>query len=403
MLDNLLPSLARPAGDKPAARLGLRASRLPAPPDSTFYLNANGASARYQILRFSADGLAVPPRPVIGAHNNGGAVHVAWPSAFRLADGTVRVYGSRHDGGNWKDVCAWESADGVDFRLVGPVLNYTGNRDNDVSRARVYFARGCPRPFKMVYTDADVPLATEISLATSNDGLVWRRTGAVCRATESWEAAGITPSAVFEAPGGRWVLVYHAFETLRKGHAAIAFGPSPDGPFGDKAVIMSPIESVAKLTGVKRLANCGTIEGDGEIRMGEPYVLRSLAAQALEPVVPIAREGDTLYFDRPLCTDFGPEAELRHVGFRKVDASYLWETDEGWAGYWTGHSQFEADALSEYSFVADALSEYTFVATAPDLAGPWTVEPTGFAFLPWSLEGLRSTENPAPLRTVPCP
>jgi hypothetical protein len=68
----------------------------------------------------------------------------------------------------------------------------------------------------------------------------------------------------------------------------------------------------------------------------------------------------------------------------------VWQTSEGWYGYWTGHGQFDEDVLSEY----------TFAATAPRLEGPWTVQPAGLVFSPWSAEGFRSTENPTPLQMV---
>lgn len=360
----------------------------PAPnAESVFYLNAKGASDRYHILRFTGDGLAVPPQPVIGSHNDGGAAHVAWPSALRLPNGRIRLYASRHNGARWSDVCAWESADGIGCEFIRPVLDASVNRNRTVARSRVYFVNGAARPFKMVYADGEAPLAKQINLATSIDGLEWRPEGVVCQAVEPQEAAGMSPIFVTDAGDGRWALFYQAFETLQTAHAVMAVGPSPDGPFREKSIIMSPIASAAMLTNLRRLTNSATV--DGEVRLGEPYVLRSLDPPAVEPVVPIARHADLLYFDRPLCSDFGTRAELRHIGFRKANPSFVWATANGWSGYWTGHGQFEG-----------FLSEYTFAANAPRLEGPWTVQPTGIVFSPWTAEGFRSTENPVPVQVI---
>lgn len=360
----------------------------PAPnANSIFYLNAKGASNRYQILRFTADGLAVPPKPVIGPHNDGHAAHVAWPSALQMPNGKIRLYATRHDDSHWNDVCLWESVNGVDFEFIRPVLGATVDRGRAVARSRVYFVSGSPRPFKMVYADAEHPVAKQINIATSPDGLEWKRDGIVCTASECWDAAGLSPIFVTQARHGMWVLFYQAFETLRKGHAVMAVGSSPDGPFEQKTVILSPIESSATVSNVRRSSDWATIQG--EVRLREPYVLRSEDPPAVEPVVPIARHGDVLYFDRPLCSDFGAEAELRHIGFRKANPSFVWEAPQGWSGYWTGHGQFDS-----------VLSEYTFAASAPRLEGPWTVQPKGIIFSPWSSEGFRSTENPVPIQVV---
>lgn len=352
-----------------------------------FYLNAKGTTGRYQIFRFGERGLAMPERPVIGAHNDGGAAHVAWPSALQLPDGRIRLYAGRHDDQFWNDLCAWESTDGVDFRFAGVVFDAAANRGRRIGRARVYFVAGSRHPFKMLYTDALNPLAKEIALATSPDGLRWERQGTVCGSTEAWEAAGMTATFVVQASDNEWVLIYHAFETLRRAHAAMAVGPSPEGPFAVKAIIMSPVVSSAGVSGLRRGADHGVIDGD--VRIGEPYVLRTSDSQAYEPVVPIARDAATVYFDRPVCADY-PEGELRHLAYSKVNASCLWRSAEGWTGYWTGHGQFGPTILSEY----------TFAVRAGALAGPWRVDPSGVAFSPWSDERCQSTENPTPLQVI---
>jgi hypothetical protein len=227
-----------------------------------------------------------------------------------------------------------------------------------------------------------------IRLATSVDGFDWRCGAVVCAISEPWEVGGIYPAFVTRASDGRWILAYSAIEASKQTHAAMAVGSSPDGPFTAKSILMSPIGSSAAISNLRRATNHGTIDGD--VRLGEPYVLLCREPYAKEPVVPKTIRNGIAYFDRPLCDDYMAAAELRHVGFKKVDASFIWETAAGWSGYFTGYGQFDASPLSEYTFAADA----------PALTEPWQVRATGFAFSPWCAEGLMSTENPAPLQII---
>jgi hypothetical protein len=362
---------------------GLSASRA----SDTFFLNTFGENNHYTIMRFERDGLPVPAWPVIGRHNDGG-IHSAWPSALKV-NGKERVYASRHDGQRWNDIGIWESSDGANFTFVSTALTASSTEPLGIGPAQVYYAAEDLRPFKLIYLIRGTPIGTSFGLATSNDGLVWQREGVVYEVSQNWEAAGGAPSFVTRTTWGQWVLAFQAYETIDKGNAAIAIASSANGPFKDPRLIMEPINSRFTVTGAKRLI--AQAEVSGPVRIGEPYLLRSRSTRALEIVRPVRQNGSTLYFDRPLASDFGSPADLVHVGSRKVDPSYIWQGPDGsWHGYWTAYGAFD-----------QVTSEYTFEVKAPSLTGPWTPEARGVVFSPWHMEGLFSTENPTPLTAVP--
>jgi hypothetical protein len=355
---------------------------------SAFFLNAFGNNNRYTILRFDGDRSPSPVRSIIGPNNDGGAGAVAWPSGFKV-NGKERVYASRRFNGKWTDVGIWESSDGQNFAFVGPALAASSDEPGGIGPAQIYYAEGEPRPFKMVYLVRGEPVGTSVALATSEDGLSWQRAGIVYRATQPWEATGIAPSFVARANDGTWVLTLNAYETIDKAHAAIATSSSPNGPFTNPLRIMEPVPSRATVTGARRMVAYAQISGP--VRLGEPHILRSSNPVAMEAVTPTKIVGSTVYFDRPLSSDFGSVADLVHTGFSKVDPSYIWQMADGsWRGYWTG-----------YGAIQNVVSEYTFEVTAPSLEGPWSIVPSGFPFKPWMAEGLSSTENPTPLIEVP--
>lgn len=351
----------------------------------TFYLNANGASGKYNIVRF-VDGVASPPSPIIGplANNAGaGIVHAAWPSAFKLPNGKTRVYASRHNGSYWSDIGYWESTDGVSFALVGAALAHDATEPYGIGPSQVYFVPGEARPWHMVYVVRNAAQSgTVIALADSETGEAgsWTRVGTVLESSEPWEAFGVTPSFVVESSPGTWTLFYQGYRDAMYGPAAIAQASSPKGPFTNKRVIMWPSQHEMTLNAT-RFADSGTVTGT--VRIGDPYILRTTGA--LEVVTPVRQEGNRVWFDRPL---FGTyvDGEMDHLLKNKIDPSYVQKEPDGtWSGAFTGYGVWQG-----------VLNEYTFRVTAPSIEGPWTIG-DGVPFSPWYPEGLSSTENPAPV------
>jgi hypothetical protein len=345
-------------------------------------------------MRLRSDGIPDPTTPVIHSGNwgPGGVVHVAWVSAFRLAD-RVRLYASRYLNDRWNDVAVWESFDdGRTFEFVGVVFNPARGEVHGIGPAPVHHDLASARPWKMIYLvrgNQVSTVGTAFKLATSADGLSWQAKRRVLTASETYEAFGMSPSYVTRRSNGEWVLFYQAYETQWLGWPVVATAKSAEGPFRNKRIIMQP-DGVRHLNGRgSRSRRC--ITGDfGSVNIGVPHVLRRNDKTAMEVVVPVAQSGHVVDLERRLTKKYDP-GELVPLTTAKIDPSYATERADGcWDGIFTGYGLFD-----------DIPTEYTFRVHARCLQGPWTPEPTGLAFQPVYPETLLSLENPTPLIDVP--
>jgi len=349
-----------------------------------FFLNASDGS-RYTIMRYEG-ALAVPPVPVIGSSNDGGAMHTAWPSAFKLPSGTTRIYASRYFNG-WNDIAVWEATDGLTFSLRGTILTANASEPSGIGPAQVYYDAAAPAPWKMLYAVRNASgTGSKIDLADSTNGLAWTRRGTVLSVTEPFENAGVSPSWVERAIDGTWILFYHTYISLTQGAAAIATAASSGGPFSTKQLIFQPNAIAYTLTNAKQLATTGIVSGT--VRLNEPHLIRHMADGGSQIVLPIKQVGTTVYFDAALLADFSTgSTELVHIASNKVDPSYARQFSDGsWRGIFTGYGHW-----------LGVMTEYTFKVEAPTLAGPWTASKGPVAFSPWNLATLKSAENPTPL------
>ena len=350
-----------------------------------FYLNAHGGS-RYTIGRY-VGWVASPPRPVIDASNDGGASGVAWPTAFKLATGATRIFASRTNGGEWSDIAVWAAQDGIKFSFQGVALAANAAEPSGIGPSAIAYEAGDTTPWKMIYLIRSSPIGSTFAIADSATGAAgsWVRRGVAMAATESWEAAGITPSYVFrDTRSGKWVLLYHAYETVQRAYAAMATADNPEGPYSDKRILMAPVDSRVSVSGAAKGTNFASAPASPIL--GQPYVLRQADPHAMEVVVPTKYIDGTVYFDRPLIGSYS-SGEMAHVATNKVDPSFVkMRADGTWYGIWTGYGQFDG-----------VTSEYTFEMSAPSIEGPWSVLPKGVAFEPWTPFGILSTENPTPV------
>jgi hypothetical protein len=352
-----------------------------------FFLNGSDGQ-HYSIMRYSKDGFAVPPSPVIGTGNSGGAMHVAWPSAFKLSSGIERVYASRYIGGKWSDIAIWDG-DGESFTLRGVALAANAAEPNGIGPAQLYYDGSDPRPYKLIYAVRNGSgTGSRFDLADSVDGLAFTRQDTVLTASEPFEAAGISPSHVMQASDGTWVLTYSAYTTLASCPAVVATAATSNGPFVNKRVIMSPNGSRPTVTIARRLTSTATLLS-GTVALGEPHVLRALpgGGSGMELIVALQQVDGVIYFDHPILGDY-TSADLVHIAASKVDPSYIEQTADGWRGVFTGFGHF-----------AGVTSEYTFAVASPSLDGPWTIS-SGIPFSPWNAATLLSAENPTPLIVV---
>lgn len=351
-----------------------------------FYLNVSNQT-RYYIMCF-VNGRATPPTPIIGPANDGGANGVAWATAFLVKTPTVRLYGSRLFGTMWADIALWEGPAPTQLALRGAVLTANASEPFGIGPSAGFKAAGDARPWKLAFGvrgNGTTSVGNSIWIADSVTGNVgtWQRVGPALTASEPWEAAGICPShnPFFDEDTGLWVMIYHAYETMTLAHAAVATSPTPNGPYGNKRKVASPINS--------RIPFAATAVTDhataaASPRLGEPYVLRQASPQAMEVVVPDSFEDGIVRFNRPLFGSY-PSGEMAHVGSNKYDLSYIEKLPDGtYFGYVTGYGQHANTQLSEY----------TFEVSAPHYDGPWTPLPNGIAFSPWTAAGVGSTENP---------
>lgn len=338
--------------------------------------------ARYTVMQY-VGGQAVPPVPIIGPHNNAGAVHVAWPSAFKLPSGTRVVYASRYTT-SWSDVGRWSSTDGVAYSWAGISFAANATEPHGIGPGQVYYDPSRPRPWLMAYARRTAAgSADRIDLADSADGVTWARVGPLLKIDKEYEAAGLVPSNITRANDGTWVLFYHAYRTLDQAVAAFATAPTSVGPFSNKTLIMEPSGVVHAISGGVRLSSTATVTGNVKIK--EPYVLRRIGGGGLQIAWPIKQIGQTVYFDDPFLADYSTNSEIAHIARNKVDPSLTVQAADGsWSGIWTGYGMFSGMTI-----------EYTFRVQAPQLAGPWTISKADVPFNPWNRASLMSAENPS--------
>ncbi|OZI40941.1 hypothetical protein CEG14_04120 [Bordetella genomosp. 1] len=266
--------------------------------------------------------------------------------------------------------------------MHGSVFAPNASEPQGIGPAQVFYDGSSARPFKMIYLVRGTPVGTTLRLADSTDGQNWTRVGDVLTSTEPFEATGVSPSWVFQNENGEWVLLYHAYESLDKAHAAIAYAPSLGTPFANKKIIYSPDGKQHAVSGALKSSNVATVSGT--VLIGQPHVLRANDGSAMEPVIPVKQVGTTVYFDRPLLAAY-PSGTMASVLRNKVDPSYVVkEADGTYMAYFTGYGQFPG-----------VLSEYTARFRSPALTGPWTAAKDGFGFQPWAPDSILSTENPA--------
>lgn len=357
-----------------------------------FILNAYEGT-RYTLMRYEGRE-AVPVAPIVGAHNDGGVVNVAWPSAFRFSDGAVRVYASRYYNNQWRDIAYWHAPAGsTTFSFGGIALAANGAEPYGICPAHIYYdATDTANPWKMVYLvrGASGP-GNRIDLADSADGLTWTRRGQVFTASQPFEAAGVAPTWVTQQTDGSWAMVYEAYQTLNFTPGAVAVAATSSGPFINQRVIFPPNSTAHTISGGAPRTNTATVTG--QVRLGEPHLLRNATSGAIQLVLPTRQEGTTLYFDDPLFDDFSANSELAHIARNKVSPSYIRQAPDGsWTGAFTGYGQWPG-----------VLTEYVFLGAAPTLDGPWEITQAPLPFPPWTAAGRLSTENPAPLIDLPFP
>jgi hypothetical protein len=342
---------------------------------------------RYTLMRY-ADGVAVPTTPIVGPQNNGGATHIAWPSAFQIGN-TTRVYGSRHYANQWRDIAVWNAQGGQPFTWGGVVLSQWPIEPYGIGPSQVYYDGEAALPWKLIYLVRNsTGSGNRFDLADSADGVAWTRRGAILTASEPYEAAGISPSHVVRANDGTWVLFYQAYQTTTFGPAVIATAPTSSGPFTNKQVIFWPNGIAHAVTGAKRLTITGTV--NGPVRIGEPHIIRRMAGGGMQVCLPIKQVGSTVYFDEFLLAEYDSNVQLAHIARNKVDPSYAYQCPDGsWRGVCTGYGHWP-----------DQMTEYTFSVQAPALSGPWTIAPGRVPFSPWNLATLLSAENPTPIVQV---
>ena len=352
---------------------------------NTFILNGYDG-VRYTLMRYEGRD-AVPPSSIVGPGNDGGAVHVAWPSAFQV-NGSTRVYGSRYYNNQWRDIACWTGPKSGPFAFSGIALTANVNEPNGIGPSQVYFDAAAARPWKMVYLVRNaIGTGHRLALADSADGLAWERRGPVMTASESYEAAGFSPSHVMRDNDGTWALFYQAYQSLTQGPAAIALAPTSSGPFGNKQIIFQPTGITHAVSNGRRLTSTATVNSGGPVRVGEPYVIRLLAGGGLQVTLPTRQVGTTVYFEEFLLADYVSGVELAHIARNKIDPSYATQRPDGsWRGIFTG-----------YGLWSDLITEYTFNVEAPQVSGPWTITPGRVSFNPWNLPTLLSAENPTPV------
>ena len=357
----------------------------PAAFDQTeFILNAF-AGSNYVIMRYVGRE-TVPTAPIISPTNNGGATHVAWPSAFRFQGNTL-IFASRYINNRWNDVSLWISADGTNFALQSITFQANASEPYGIGPAQVFFDKTAASPWGIVYSVRNAAgSADAIHFADSQDGVTWVRRGPILTITEPFESAGVCPSWIMQTASGHWALFYHAYGSGGAyASAAVAVSTSRSGPFTSKAVIYSPNNALYTVTNGARLTNYASVSGS--VAVGEPHLIRRLSG-GLQITVPTRQVGSIVYFDEPLLADYasGP-SQLSHMFSRKVDPSYAYEMPDGsWRGIFTGYGQW-----------SDVTTEYTVHMTAPTITGPWTVVPGKVAFNPWNSSTWQSAENPAPV------
>lgn len=348
---------------------------------TTWYLNATGPSAPYQIWALDDDGTPKTVAPVIAPP--AGALHVAWPSAIQVG-ATIRVYASAYIGG-WNVVRLWTSSDGITFTDQGTVFAADTSEPYGVGPAHVTYDPSLATPWSLFYLvrSASGP-GPSIAVATSADGITWARQGVVLTASLPEEAGGLSMTYACRRANGDYVMVYHGYSADHsKGVALIAEASSPTQPFTGKTIVKTFDGFTTTITGSAG-ENTGTVPSGVTVSLGIPLLAR--AGGTKETIVAKRQDGTRVWFDRPLLNSYSA-GELHSMARNKVDLSYIREMPDG---TWTG-------IFTVYGPASGVLAEYTTEGAASSLTSPWSYTGTGLRFTPWLPATASSMENPVPL------
>ncbi len=354
-----------------------------------FVLNQFGLDLRYSLTQCSQNGLPLSVQPLVHPQDIG-ARHIAWPSAVRFGN-TVYLFASIYRNA-WEEVGLWTSKDGRTYKFEGVVFRSNELEPNGIGSTHVLINPRGRTPFVMYYLKrGQSGPGSELGIATSVDGVVWKREGIAFSTDQQFERFGISPSFVCQQRTGDFRLFYLAFdrEDLGTAVAAIATAESILGPFLNHRVIFEYDGSRFRTRGGFERTRLVELEDSTAVSLGQPYLISNGKMNSTQLVVPIGRRGDALLLDRPLVLNIDSSFEMVSVFTNKVDPSYVWRTSDGkWKGIFTAFGQFSG-----------LTSEYTFLLKSDKLDGPWSfVEGSRVPyFINATRYGLFSTENPIPI------
>ncbi|MCA9880651.1 MAG: hypothetical protein KC442_22800 [Thermomicrobiales bacterium] len=349
-----------------------------------WFLNANGTTNTYQIFAFNDDGTPQSVTPV--ASPEAPLVHLAWPSAIQVKNERW-LLASGYDGSQWGSVHRWVSTDNGPWVAKGPWLTADASEPYGLGPAHVLIDPEAPEPFSVIYLvrGASGPGDT-IAVATSADGVTWRRHGPILSKSLPQEAGGLTLGYACRDTAGQWVVWYSGYSTdLTRAAALVATGDSLLHPMVDKIVMMEGDNNSTGITAnqAENTAIVGTT-----LKLGTPHLIIDGAHNEL--VVPVVQDDSRIWLDRPLLYQH-TNATIVSMAARKVEPSYAQEQPDGsWKAI-----------MTVYGPQPGIFAEYTTEASAPNLNGPWTFDASGIRFSPWLNSTRYSTENPTPLAHGP--
>jgi hypothetical protein len=344
-----------------------------------WFLNGKDPSTPYGIWQFDNNGRVMAP----AAATPSGISDLAWASAIQRQVPMASLYASACVNGVWNQIRLFTSlTGGAPFQDQGPVLIADTTEPNGIGPAQVIFDPTDPVPFTIYYLARGI---NEIRAATSPDGQVFTRQGAVLKPSINEDSAGMSMSYAVRLDDGSYAIFYHGYyNNAANGASIVATSPTKLGPFGNKVVLLRPDGFGTTATASKGAAT-GSVPAGVTLPIGVP-LLAGPATTQQEVIVAEQQSGTFVWFDRPFCNDHTAD-QLVSMAAAKVDLSYAQKQPDG---TWKGIATL-------YGPGAGVSAEYTTSVHGADLVTPWSFSGDGLRFSPFFVGGRQSTENPAPL------
>ena len=361
--------------------------------EQVFYLNQYGKKRFYSISAFNTAGL--PIDELVASPHDIGARHLAWPSAIRV-NGKVLLYSSIYREG-WHEVGLWTSDNNVKFIFERTVFSSEDVPEADehgIGPVHVGYFPDKSFPFVMYYLiRGKSGPGQKIGVAKSKNGIEWKIEGDAFYIEEDFEAYGVSASYVCGIQD-TYYLFYLAFDTPDYSTASSGLAISKGSVFGPfkkhSEIFRYGGYRGSIISGEAFKSSIVVDDATKGLKIQNPYVISDDKGNKIQVVVPIRKNGNIIFLDRPLLYN-SAKFRIASLFSNKVDPSFVYEKDGVWYGLFTAFGSFDG-----------ITTEYVAPMKSPSPHGPWLYDYASERQVPYfrgnnSLLNLYSLENPVVL------